>query len=142
MRQVNAVNGSQMAVKFGAAYCRQIWDSAVGKVEVFMLIVLRTFSYNQNRLKRPAHQHVVVFLKHSLRRERFPGVGCTCNHDDHTFALSSRLTFSKSLQVNSGMRALISSILLSHHLNLSMRSISSSSKRFRKTLTGFPTTLV
>ena len=58
MWQVNAVNGSQMVVKTGVVYCRQVWDSAVGEVEMFMLIVLRTLSYSQNRLKRPAHQHV------------------------------------------------------------------------------------
>ena len=58
MRQVNAVNGSQMVVKLRGSYYRRVWDSAVGEVEMFMLIVLRTLFYSQNQLKRPAHQHV------------------------------------------------------------------------------------
>jgi len=39
MRQVNAVNGSKMAVKIEGSYYRQVWDSAVGEVEMFMLIL-------------------------------------------------------------------------------------------------------
>ena len=44
--------------------------------------------------------------------------------------LISAFTLSKSLQVKIGISRLISSMLLSHHLNLSSNSISSSSKRF------------
>lgn len=44
--------------------------------------------------------------------------------------LISAFTLSKSLQVKIGISRLISSTLLSHHLNLSSNSISSSSKRF------------
>ena len=44
--------------------------------------------------------------------------------------LISAFTLSKSLQVKIGIRRSISSMLLSHHLNLSSNSISSSSKRF------------
>ena len=44
--------------------------------------------------------------------------------------LISAFTLSRSLQVKIGISRLISSMLLSHHLNLSSNSISSSSKRF------------
>ena len=56
--------------------------------------------------------------------------------------LISAFTLSKSLQVKIGISRLISSMLLSHHLNLSSNSISSSSKRFWIALAGFPTTFV
>ena len=56
--------------------------------------------------------------------------------------LISAFTLSKSLQVKVGISRLISSMFLSHHLNLSSNSISSSSKRFWIALAGFPTTFV
>ena len=56
-------------------------------------------------------------------------------------AFISSLTLCRSLQVRIGMSASISSTVLSHHLNLSNSSISSSSKRFLRTLAGLPTTI-
>ena len=85
---------------------------------------------------------VFVFLKHLLRQKRFPRMGCTRYQYDYNLSFSSFFTFSKSLQVSMGIRLLISSILLSHHLNLSNRSINSSSKRFLSTVAGLPTTIV
>ena len=60
----------------------------------------------------------------------------------HTIDLSSFRTFSKLLHVRMGIRLSISSILLSHHLSFSNRSISSSSKRLRSIRAGFPTMMV
>ena len=57
-------------------------------------------------------------------------------------SLSFALTFSMSLQVSRGINSLISSMLLSHHLKVRSKLISSSSNRLRSTLAGFPTTMV
>ena len=85
---------------------------------------------------------VAVLLEHALRQEGLAGVRCAGYQDDHSLAPSSLFAFSRSLHVRIGMRALISSISLSHHLKARSRSTSSSSKRFLKTLAGLPTTMV
>ena len=63
------------------------------------------------------------------------------NCQSQGLALNPFFAFSRLLHVSSGMRALISSISLSHHLNARSRLISSSSKRFPKALAGLPMTM-
>ena len=85
---------------------------------------------------------IFIFFEHLISQKCFSSVRCARNKYDHSLAFSSFLTFARSLQVRSGIRLSISSMLLSHHLNRSIRSISSSSNRFRRTFAGFPTTMV
>ena len=77
--------------------------------------------------------------KSALARSR------TSDHDSslyHSDPFNLSLTVSRSLQVRRGINSFISSMLLFHHLKRSRSSISSSSKRFRRALAGFPTTMV
>ena len=58
------------------------------------------------------------------------------------WAFSFSLTLFKSLQVRIGINEFISSMLLSHHLNVRSSLIISSSKRLRSTFAGLPATMV